>query len=72
MTSTVVYFQRKKLQEAHENWKNTIYEAYHRDLRTLRVRHHYRNFRHVNLYPYLKVLDPEDYVEMILQVRLKC
>jgi len=70
VTCLVPYFQRKKLQEAQEEWKKTVYEAYHRDMRTLRVQHHYRNFRHVNLYPYLKVLDPEDYVEMILQVHV--
>lgn len=61
-------FQRKKLQEAQENWRKTISDAYHRDLRALRVQHHYRAFRHINLYPYLKVLDPEDYIEIILQV----
>ncbi|XP_021914450.1 DNA-directed RNA polymerase, mitochondrial isoform X2 [Zootermopsis nevadensis] len=63
---TILYY-RKKLQEAQENWRKTISDAYHRDLRALRVQHHYRAFRHINLYPYLKVLDPEDYIEIILQ-----
>jgi len=61
-------FQRKKLKEAQENWKKTICEAYHRDLKALRVQHHDRTFRHINLYPYLKVLDPEDYINITLQV----
>lgn len=67
----VLSFQRKKLQETQENWKKTIGDAYDRELRTLRVQNHYRTFRHINLYPYLKVLDPEDYIEIILQVYIR-
>lgn len=63
---TILYY-RKKLQETQDNWKKIICEAYHRDLRVLRVQQHYRIFRHINLYPFLKVLDPEDYFEIILQ-----
>jgi hypothetical protein len=61
-------FQRKKLNETQDSWKKIICEAYHRDLKVLRVQQHYRTFRHISLYPYLKVLDPEDYFEIILQV----
>jgi hypothetical protein len=64
-------FQRKKLQETQENWKKTIGDAYDRELGALRVQNHHRTFRHINLYPYLKVLDQEDYIEIILQVYIR-
>ncbi|KAJ4450804.1 hypothetical protein ANN_02234 [Periplaneta americana] len=65
-TETIHYY-REKLQKTQENWKKIIREAFHRDLRALRAQHHFRTFRNINLYPYLKVLDAEDYTEIIIQ-----
>ncbi|PSN42978.1 hypothetical protein C0J52_13214 [Blattella germanica] len=63
---TILYY-REKLQETQKEWRRTIQESYYRDVKTLRAQHNFRAYRNINLYPYLKVLDPQDYIEIIMQ-----
>ncbi|XP_066992363.2 DNA-directed RNA polymerase, mitochondrial [Anabrus simplex] len=66
-TDTIRYY-RKKLDETLEIWRKAIGEAFQRDIEVLRVQHQsFKSYGHINLYPYLKVLDPSQYTELILQ-----
>nr|CAD7424015.1 unnamed protein product [Timema monikensis] len=59
---------RLKLEEAQSHWKRIITEAFKRDMNTLRSQHHsFKAFRHINLYPYLRVLDTQQYTDIVMQ-----
>nr|CAD7411656.1 unnamed protein product [Timema poppensis] len=59
---------RLKLEEAQSHWKKIITEAFKRDMSALRSQHHtFKAFRHINLYPYLRVLDTQQYTDIIMQ-----
>ena len=64
------FIQREKLEEAQKEWRQTIEEAYFRNVKVLRAHQHFRSYRNVNIFPYLKILDPQDYVEIIMQVSI--
>lgn len=61
-------FQRKKIAECEEMWKKVIREALERDTNVLKAQYSGTNYfyRSVNVYPYLRVLDTEHYVDVIL------
>lgn len=63
---TILYY-RGRLEMAQKEWRKAVLETYYRNVKALRAHHHFRSFRHVNIFPYLKVLDPQDYVEIIMQ-----
>lgn len=51
-----------------ENWKETIRYAITRELETIRAQHNcLKSYRNVNIYPYLRVLNIEQYVDIIIQ-----
>nr|CAD7605425.1 unnamed protein product [Timema genevievae] len=59
---------RLKLEEAQTHWKRIIAEAFKRDMNALRSQHHsFKAFRHINLYPYLRVLDTQQYIDIVMQ-----
>ncbi|CAG2067342.1 unnamed protein product, partial [Timema podura] len=59
---------RLKLEEAQSHWKRIIAEAFKRDMNALRSQHHsFKAFRHINLYPYLRVLDTQQYIDIVMQ-----
>ncbi|KAJ9581673.1 hypothetical protein L9F63_023149, partial [Diploptera punctata] len=56
---------REKLEAVQKGWQKTILEAFHKKVKILRAQHS-QTFRNINVYPYLKVLDPQDYVEILM------
>jgi len=50
------------------HWKETIRIAISRDLESIRAQHNcLKSYRNVNIYPYLRVLSTEQYVDIIIQ-----
>jgi len=63
-----VYIQRNKLEDLQEKWKETIRNAITRELESIRAQHNcLKSYRNVNIYPYLRVLNTEQYVDIIIQ-----
>ncbi|CAL8101094.1 unnamed protein product [Orchesella dallaii] len=61
-------YYRKLLQETEERWAEAIKEAIERNFRTLLHQGMKQKYcRTIGLYPFLKVLQPDDYVELIKQ-----
>uniref|UniRef100_A0A2S2PVK5 DNA-directed RNA polymerase n=2 Tax=Sipha flava TaxID=143950 RepID=A0A2S2PVK5_9HEMI len=59
---------RKKLEVLQENWKDAIRNAINRELESIRAQHNcLKSYRNVNIYPYLRVLSTEQYVDIIIQ-----
>jgi len=61
--------QRKLLQETEERWAKSIKDALERNFLALLnqgIKH--KNSRAIGLYPFLKVLQPNDYADLITQV----
>lgn len=51
-----------------EKWKETVHNAITRELESIRAQHNYlKSYRNVNIYPYLRVLNTEQYVDIIIQ-----
>lgn len=51
-----------------EKWKETIRNAIARELEIIRAQHNcLKSYRNTNIYPYLRVLNSEQYVEIIIQ-----
>jgi len=49
-------------------WRETIRNAIFRDLECIRVQHNsLKSYRNVNIYPYLRVLNTEQYVDIIIE-----
>ncbi|KAL4141406.1 hypothetical protein QTP88_004049 [Uroleucon formosanum] len=59
---------RNKLEDLQEKWKETIRNAIARELESIRAQHNcLKSYRNVNIYPYLRVLNIEQYVDIIIQ-----
>ncbi|XP_060878256.1 DNA-directed RNA polymerase, mitochondrial [Metopolophium dirhodum] len=59
---------RNKLEDLQEKWKETIRNAIARELESIRAQHNcLKSYRNVNIYPYLRVLNTEQYVDIIIQ-----
>ncbi|VVC37456.1 DNA-directed RNA polymerase, N-terminal,Pentatricopeptide repeat,DNA-directed RNA [Cinara cedri] len=59
---------RKKLELLQEKWKKTIRNAITRELEVICAQQNcLKSYRNVNIYPYLRVLNSEQYVDIILQ-----
>lgn len=55
------------METLQENWKDSIRNAITRELESIRAQHNcLKSYRNVNLYPYLRVLSTEQYVNIIL------
>ncbi|XP_046990509.1 DNA-directed RNA polymerase, mitochondrial [Schistocerca americana] len=66
--NATIQHYREKLEEAQKSWRKSIHEAFERDVEVLRVRHSaFKAYRTPNLYPFLKILDPDEYTEIIMQ-----
>lgn len=63
--SDTVKFYRVKLQETEDDWRNVIREAFMRNLGTLKSQSS-ASHSPITLYPYLKVLDENQFVELIM------
>lgn len=63
--SPLVEFCRKKLQEAEQEWREVITVAFERSLSTLKSQSQ-ASHSAITLYPYLKVLPVEQFVELIM------
>lgn len=51
-----------------EKWKVSVRNAINRDLDSIRAQHNcLKSYRSVNIYPYLRALNTEQYVDIILQ-----
>lgn len=51
-----------------EKWKETIRKAITRELESIRAQHNcLKSYKNVNIYPYLRVLSTEQYVDIIIQ-----
>lgn len=62
-----ICLQRKKLDELQEKWKESIRNAFARELESIRAQHNcLKSYRSVNIYPYLRVLNTEQYVDIII------
>ncbi|XP_050532708.1 DNA-directed RNA polymerase, mitochondrial [Daktulosphaira vitifoliae] len=58
---------RKKLTSLQDKWKDTIRNAITRELESIRAQHNcLKTYRNVNIYPYLRVLNTEQYVDIII------
>jgi DNA-directed RNA polymerase, mitochondrial len=53
------------MEQVRENWRQQIIAAYNRDIYTLRCQT--KTVRSVNLLPYLRALDVEQYAEIVLR-----
>lgn len=68
MLFCITCFQREKLDILQEKWKDSIRNAIARDLECIRAQHNcLKSYRNVNIYPYLRVLTTEQYVDIIIQ-----
>lgn len=65
-TETVRLF-RQRLDDLEELWKAQICSAVGRDLKTLQAQNNSKMVRSVNLLPYLMVMDPSQYAEILLR-----
>ncbi|KAI5740637.1 hypothetical protein M8J76_005744 [Diaphorina citri] len=58
---------RKIFEETKDQWRRTIREAFNRDLSMIRTQHNkLKTYREVNIYPFLRVLTPEEYEDILL------
>ncbi|XP_063243144.1 DNA-directed RNA polymerase, mitochondrial [Bacillus rossius redtenbacheri] len=59
---------REKLEETQAEWRKIIAASFTRDLNSLKAQHHsHKMFQQFNVYPYLKALNIEEFVDIILQ-----
>lgn len=64
----MLFLQRNKLEALQEKWKETIRYAIDRELESIRAQHNcLKSYRSVNIYPYLRVLKTEQYIDIIIQ-----
>ncbi|XP_075980404.1 mitochondrial RNA polymerase [Anticarsia gemmatalis] len=64
-TSPTVVFCRKKLEETQKEWRGVVHEAFVRNLGTLKSQS-CASHSAITLYPYLKVLDVDQFVDLIM------
>uniref|UniRef100_A0A1L8DGQ1 DNA-directed RNA polymerase n=2 Tax=Nyssomyia neivai TaxID=330878 RepID=A0A1L8DGQ1_9DIPT len=62
-----VLHNRKKLHECQTMWKNQITFAFNRDLNTVRAQTQCKFNKSTNLFPFLKILDVKEYVDILLR-----
>uniref|UniRef100_A0A7G3AR83 DNA-directed RNA polymerase n=1 Tax=Lutzomyia longipalpis TaxID=7200 RepID=A0A7G3AR83_LUTLO len=62
-----VLHNRRKLNELQTMWRNQIVFAFNRDLNTIRAQTQCKFNKSTNLFPYLKVLDTKQYVDILLR-----
>ncbi|KAG8041705.1 hypothetical protein G9C98_007009 [Cotesia typhae] len=60
-THSTVSSYRKEIQKLEENWRNDISSAFDRDLKALKKKEHHAVPNEMVLYPYLCVLNKEEY-----------
>lgn len=60
-------FQRKNLVEFEKEWRLDICRAFNRDFHTTRHQIKSKGFRSINLLPYLKALDVNQYADILLK-----
>lgn len=66
VTDTVLLY-RQRLEELQELWKAQICAAFNRDLKTLQAQTNSKMIRTINLLPYLKAMDANQYAEILLR-----
>lgn len=67
LTQTVLLY-REKLEKLKQVWISAIDKGLERDLTAMTVFHNnLKTYNHLNIYPYLKVLEPQFYRDLILQ-----
>ncbi|XP_050428199.1 DNA-directed RNA polymerase, mitochondrial [Adelges cooleyi] len=65
--SDTVLNKRKKLNCLQDKWREMIRNAIIRELESIRAQHNcLKTYRNVNIYPYLRVLSTEQYVNIII------
>lgn len=62
-----VLLYRQRLEELQELWKAQICAAFSRDLKTLQAQTNSKMVHTINLLPYLKAMDPNQYAEILLR-----
>jgi DNA-directed RNA polymerase, mitochondrial len=65
LSYSLIYLQRAKLQEIQDSWRTQIINAFNRDIYTLRCQT--KAVRAINLLPYLRALEVEQYAEILLR-----
>ncbi|CAO1371112.1 unnamed protein product [Diamesa hyperborea] len=63
---TILHY-RGKLTELQNSWRHSIMMAFNRDLNTLRNQAQSKSNRSINLLPYLRALELEDYADIVLR-----
>lgn len=58
--------QRKKLADLHHQWRSQFLAAFYRDLNTVRAQAHCKGNRSISLFPYLRSMEPEEYLEILM------
>lgn len=62
--------KRRKWNRLENEWKQVVRTAFDKNLKNLELQlNNTKLFHHVNMYPYFKLLDPEEYVDIIMAVR---
>lgn len=67
VTPEILHY-RKKWSDLEETWRMSIREAFAREVKTLRVEGRHTNaHRRITIYPYVRVLTSEQYVNIMMQ-----
>lgn len=63
----IVLHYRKVVSDLQNDWKSTIISSFNRDMSTVRSSTNTKSQRSINLLPYLRALDVEEYAEILLR-----
>lgn len=67
-TSPFIQIYRRRLNTLKAKWEKTILKALERDINVMNAaQNHTKSFKYPTLFPFLKVLDPEQYKDIIMQ-----